>query len=91
MMFLVDANGRPSPIQNGMGPTLADLALNRDSKIAKFPWVNRRVRQWEVEPFRWFGVHLMYKLLRIADQREAKLGIPPSKFAAFGNWLTGRH
>ena len=76
---------------NLAGRTLADLALGSDTKIAKFPWVNRRVRQWEPEPFRWFGVHLMYKLLRIADQREAKLGIPPSKFAAFGNWLTGRH
>ena len=30
-------------------------------------------------------------VLRIADHREAKLGIPPSKFAALGNWLTGRH
>jgi glycine/D-amino acid oxidase-like deaminating enzyme len=76
---------------NLAGRTLADLALGRDSKITKLPWVNRHVRQWEPEPFRWFGVHLMYKLLRIADKREAALGIPPSKFAKFGNWLTGRH
>jgi hypothetical protein len=33
----------------------------------------------------------MYKLLHIADAREARLAIPPSRFAAFGNWLTGRH
>ncbi|MBH1973588.1 MAG: FAD-dependent oxidoreductase [Rhodobacteraceae bacterium] len=76
---------------NLAGRTLADLALGRDSKITKLPWVNRRVRQWEPEPFRWFGVHLMYKLLNIADKRETRLGGPPSKFAAFGNWLTGRH
>ncbi len=75
---------------NLAGRTLADLALGRDTAITRFPWVNRRVRQWEPEPFRWLGVHLMYKLLRIADTREAALGIAPSKFAAFGNWLTGR-
>lgn len=75
---------------NLAGRTLADLALGRDTVLTRFPWVNRRVRQWEPEPFRWLGVHLMYKLLRIADRREATRGIPPSKFAAFGNWLTGR-
>ena len=75
---------------NLAGRTLADLALGRKTAITRLPWVNRRVRKWEVEPLRWLGVHLMYKLLRIADEREARLGIPPSKFAAFGNWLTGR-
>ena len=59
--------------------------------LTRLPWVNRRVRQWEPEPLRWFGVHLMYKLLHIADNREARLRGAPSKFAAFGNWLTGRH
>lgn len=76
---------------NLAGRTLADLALGKTTAITALPWVNRRVRQWEPEPFRWLGVHLMYKLLRLADIREARLGIPPSRFAAFGNWLTGRH
>jgi glycine/D-amino acid oxidase-like deaminating enzyme len=76
---------------NLAGQTLADLALGRDTPLTKLPWVNRRVRQWEPEPFRWLGVHTMYKLLNIADTREARLGIPPSRFAALGNWLTGRH
>ncbi len=75
---------------NLAGRTLADLVLGQDSALTRLPWVNRRVRQWEPEPLRWLGVHLMYKLLHIADRREARLGIPPSKFAAFGNWLTGR-
>ena len=48
------------------------------------------MRQWEPEPFRWLGVHLMYKLFAIADARETALGIAPSNFAKFGNWLTGR-
>lgn len=76
---------------NLAGRTLADLALGRDTAITRLPWVNRRVRNWEPEPFRWLGVHTMYTLLRIADRREEQLGIPPSKFAKFGNWLTGRH
>ncbi len=76
---------------NLAGRTLADLALGRDTAITRLPWVNRRVRAWEPEPFRWLGVHTMYALLRIADRREERLGIAPSNFAKFGNWLTGRH
>ena len=76
---------------NLAGQTLADLALGKTTALTKLPWVNRRVRKWEVEPFRWLGVHLMYRLLRKGDERETRLGIAPSKFAAFGNWLTGRH
>jgi glycine/D-amino acid oxidase-like deaminating enzyme len=76
---------------NLAGQTLADLALGRNTALTALPWVNRRVRRWEPEPLRWLGVHLMYKLLQIADSRETRLGIPPSRFAAFGNWLTGRH
>ena len=66
-------------------------ALGRQTEITRLPWVNRKVRKWEPEPFRWLGVHLMYNLLRVADGREDRLGIGPSKFAKFGNWLTGRH
>ncbi len=76
---------------NLAGQTLADLALGKTTRRTGLPWVNRRVRQWEPEPLRWLGVHLMYRLLHIADAREARLGIAPSRFAAFGNWLTGRH
>ena len=75
---------------NLAGRTLADLALGRDTAITRLPWVNRKVRKWEPEPFRWLGVHTMYALFRIADRRQERLGIPPSKFARFGNWLTGR-
>ena len=75
---------------NLAGQTLADLALGRDSDLTALPWVNRRVRQWEPEPLRWLGVHTMYKLMGMADEREDRLGIPPSRFATLGNWLTGR-
>jgi len=76
---------------NLAGRTLADLVLGKDTEITRLPWVNRRVRVWEREPFRWLGVHTMYTLLRLADKREERLGIGPSRFAKFGNWLTGRH
>lgn len=75
---------------NLAGRTLADLALGRETGLTVLPWVNRKVRAWEPEPLRWLGVHGMYGLLNMADRREARLDIPPSRIAAFGNWLTGR-
>jgi hypothetical protein len=75
---------------NLAGRTLADLALGRDTDLVHLPWVNRRVRDWEPEPFRWLGVHGMYGLLNAADRREDRPGAGPSKLAAVGNWLTGR-
>ena len=75
---------------NLAGRTLADLALGRDTDLVHLPWVNRRVREWEREPFRWLGVTGMYALLNAADRREARPGAGPSRLAALGNWLTGR-
>lgn len=75
---------------NLAGQTLADLALGRTTPLTALPWVNRRPCRWEVEPLRYLGVHLMYRLFAMADAREARLGIGPSKLARFGNWLTGR-
>ncbi len=75
---------------NLAGQTLADLALGRDTAITHLPWVNRKVRQWEPEPLRWLGVHSMYQLYGAADFRETVHNTPPSRLAAFGNWLTGR-
>jgi glycine/D-amino acid oxidase-like deaminating enzyme len=76
---------------NLAGRTLADLALGRDTDLVHLPWVNRRVKDWEPEPFRWLGVTGMYALLNAADQREDRPGAGPSKLAGLGNWLTGRH
>jgi glycine/D-amino acid oxidase-like deaminating enzyme len=75
---------------NLAGRTLADLALGRDTDLVRLPWVNRRVRPWEPEPFRWLGVTGMYALFNAADRREARPGAGPSRLAALGNWLTGR-
>jgi glycine/D-amino acid oxidase-like deaminating enzyme len=75
---------------NLAGRTLADLALGRETELARLPWVNRRVRPWEPEPFRWLGVTGMYALLNAADRREAMPGAGPSRLGTLGNWLTGR-
>ncbi len=75
---------------NLAGRTLADLVLGRDTDLVHLSWVNRQVRPWEPEPFRWLGVHGMYALLNAADRREARPGAGPSRLAAVGNWLTGR-
>lgn len=75
---------------NLAGRTLADLALGRSTALTVLPWVNRRPRKWEWEPLRWLAIHGMYKLYQIADRREGRLGIAPSRWARLGNWLTGR-
>ncbi len=75
---------------NLAGRTLADLTLGRDTELVHLPWVNRQVRGWEPEPFRWLGVTGMYALLNAADRREAKPRAGPSRLAGLGNWLTGR-
>mgnify|MGYP001068468596 CR=1 FL=1 len=74
---------------NLAGRTLADLVLNRDTELPALPWVNRTVRPWEPEPFRWLGVHSMYQLYRIADEREFA-GLPhTSKLAGIADSITG--
>lgn len=75
---------------NLAGRTLTDLILRRDTELTRLPWVNRLVRRWEPEPFRWLGVHSMYQLYRMADRREeAGLG-RTSRLATLANRITGR-
>jgi len=75
---------------NLAGQTLADLVLGRDSDLIRLPWVNRSVRKWEPEPFRWLGVRAMYGLYREADRREYGGLARPSRLARIGDRLTGR-
>lgn len=72
------------------GRTLADLATGRDTDLTRLPWVNRSIRRWEPEPFRWLGVRAMYGLYREADRREERGLDRPSRLARIGNVLTGR-
>lgn len=76
---------------NLSGRTLADLVLDRQTERTALPWVNRKVRRWEPEPFRWLGVHSMYWLYRLADRRETAGGrTRTSRHAQLANWITGR-
>jgi glycine/D-amino acid oxidase-like deaminating enzyme len=74
---------------NLAGRTLADLILGRDTELVRLPWVNRSVRRWEPEPFRWLGVHSMYQLYHMADRREAAGLNHTSKLAAIADRITG--
>lgn len=74
---------------NLAGRSLADLALGRDTPLTRLPWVNRPLRRWEPEPFRWLGIRAMYGLYSLADRHEGTTR-PPSPLARLGNWLTGR-
>lgn len=73
---------------NLAGRTLADLVLNRDTELTGLPWVNRTVRKWEPEPFRWLGVHSMYQLYRMADEREFAGLDHTSKLAGLADSIT---
>lgn len=56
------------------GRTLADLVLDRDTERTSLPWVQRKVRKWEPEPFRFAGVMGLYAAYRQADKRESLTG-----------------
>ncbi len=75
---------------NLAGRTLADLLLNQDTDLTRLPWVNRSVRPWEPEPFRWLGIHGMYQLYHWADKREFGGLSRTSRIATMANKITGR-
>jgi glycine/D-amino acid oxidase-like deaminating enzyme len=74
---------------NLSGRTLRDLILRRDTELTRLPWVNRQVSKWEPEPMRWLGVHSMYQLYRVADEREEAGLQHTSKLAAIADRITG--
>jgi glycine/D-amino acid oxidase-like deaminating enzyme len=53
------------------GRTLAELLTGTESSRTRLPWVGRRPRRWEPEPFRWAGVRTIYSLYRRADRAES--------------------
>lgn len=76
---------------NLAGRTLVDLVLRRDSDLTRLPWVNRPVRRWEPEPLRWVALRSLYGLYRLADRREARLGLTEtSGLARIASRLAGR-
>jgi glycine/D-amino acid oxidase-like deaminating enzyme len=75
---------------NLAGRTLRDLLLRGDTELTALPWVGWRVRRWEPEPLRWLGVHLIYRLYRLADAREAGGPARTSKVARVADLISGR-
>jgi glycine/D-amino acid oxidase-like deaminating enzyme len=73
---------------NVAGRTLADLVLGRDTPLTALPWVNHRVRRWEVEPLRWGAVNALYGLYRLADRIEMRTG-RTSVLARIGDRIAG--
>ena len=48
--------------------------LGNDTHRTTLPWVQRKVRKWEPEPFRYAGVMGLYAAYRQADRRESLTG-----------------
>ena len=76
--------------------TLRGLILAQNGSQEEFPetslpWVNRRVRKWEPEPFRWLGVHGLYTMFRSADRSERRRGTDKtSRSAQLAARIAGR-
>jgi glycine/D-amino acid oxidase-like deaminating enzyme len=69
--------------------TLRDLILERDTELARLPWVGHRARSWEPEPLRWLAVQTVYGAFRAADAIEDRTG-RPSRLATAAGALAGR-
>ncbi len=69
--------------------TLRDLLLGESTALTRLPWVGRRARRWEPEPFRWAGIRGVYSLYRRADAIERRNG-RPSALARLVDGVSGR-
>jgi glycine/D-amino acid oxidase-like deaminating enzyme len=70
--------------------TLSDLILEPGSELTTMPWVNRKVRRWEIEPLRWIAVQAMYKAYHAADKAENRRQGPTSFIAKAADKVSGR-
>jgi glycine/D-amino acid oxidase-like deaminating enzyme len=75
---------------NLAGRTLADLVLQRDTGLARLPWVGHRSPRWEPEPLRWLGINAGLRLMAAADAEE-RWTRRPSRLARAAAPLLGGH
>lgn len=75
---------------NLAGRTLRDLILGSDTSLTRLPWVNHRVRNWEVEPVRWLAVRSLYRAYSMADRSEERGRATTSPLATVADIVTGR-
>lgn len=74
---------------NLAGRTLADLITGRETELTDYPWVNRSVRSWEPEPFRWLGIYSAYRIMLSADRKENRTQKPARRADLV--WWVGKH
>ena len=72
---------------NLAGRTLADLICSRATDLTDLPWVNRRSRRWEPEPFRWIGTNLALRTMASADHKENRTGRPSKRADLVGKLI----
>lgn len=76
---------------NLAGRSLADLVLGRSTPLTTLPWIDRKSRKWEPEPFRWLGVQSIYAAYRRADRIESGRKSSKSAFVAkIADRISGR-
>lgn len=63
---------------NLAGRVLADLITGNKSEITALPCVNHRSPNWEIEPFRYLGVHYIQRAYWNIDRKSERTGVPPS-------------
>jgi glycine/D-amino acid oxidase-like deaminating enzyme len=63
---------------NLFGRMLADLITHTDSEISRLPFVNRRGRDWEPEPFRFLGVRYVQRGFQQLDDKAEETGVAPN-------------
>jgi hypothetical protein len=63
---------------NLAGRVLADLICGVKSDITTLPSVNHGSPNWELEPFRYMGVHFIQSEYWRIDQKSERTGIAPS-------------
>lgn len=76
---------------NLAGRTITDLILGNETELTQLPWVNHKVRKWEIEPLRWLATRSLYTAYGIADSQEAKGRQTTSPIAHVADVVTGRH
>jgi len=74
---------------NLAGRTLADLILDRSTRLTGLPWVGHRLPRWEPEPLRWLGVTTALRAMTSADEVEQRTG-RPARRADLVERLSGR-
>lgn len=77
---------------NLAGRTIAEKITGNESIIQTLPWVNKKIRNWEIEPVRWVALRGLYKAYVVADELEDRF---PSKrtslVATLANRISGRY